>query len=177
MKKIIFLTVAIWTALTTVYGQDKEYQYHPWSEFQGDTVAFLTANFSNQTHFFNGKSILDVVDVLEQEMPVKKIAYLTYPETSTLQVIDLIFDERKQWKPFNQLHFYVGNFDKEYALDELKTIFKSTPKEIIPLTDSLRQRLGKFIFQEHAPASIFTAAKLSNLFNMTPETQDQIKGN
>lgn len=177
MKKIIFLTVAIWTALTTVYGQDKEYRYHPWAEFQGDTVAFLTANFP-ANKFFSKKSLETVLSILDKEMPVKQVTYLTsYPDGQRLQTIELIFDDRKQWKNFDQLHFFLIYFDKEYALDELKTIFKSNPKEIIPLTDSLRQRLGKFIFQEHAPASIFTAAKLSNLFNMTPETQDQIKGN
>lgn len=162
MRKIIFLTVAIWTALTTVYGQDKEYRYHPRAEFQGDTVAFLTANFSNQTHFFNGKSILDVVDVLEQEMPVKKIAYLTYPETSTLQVIDLIFDERKQWKPFNQLHFYVGNFDKEYTEHEIESVLELKPEQITPLTRELRHRLSRIIVRKHNLESNFSVIKLVN---------------
>lgn len=153
----------LFLALTTSANeQEKIYQYHLLSKFQGDTLAFLDVNFSNQTQFFDGKSILDVINILEKEMPVKAIAYLTYPETSTLQVIELIFDEKKQWTPFNQLHFYVGYFDKEYTELETESILGVKPELIIPLTQKLRQRLSRFIIQKRGLESNFSAIKLTN---------------
>ncbi|MCC8062438.1 MAG: hypothetical protein LIO68_04250 [Rikenellaceae bacterium] len=160
MKKIIILCAALFIALTAANGQDQEYRYHPWDEFKGDTTAFLNANFADQTQFFDGKSIVEVIDILEKEMPVKQIAYLTYPETSTLQVIELIFDERKQWKPFNQFHFYVGNFNKEYTRPETIAILNVKPEQITLLTQKIRKRISRFIFQKRSFESNFSAIKL-----------------
>lgn len=189
MRKIIFLTVAIWTVLTTVYGQDKEYQYHPWSEFKeknspyrffievnGDTTEFLLRNFHYQRTLFAGKSLGTVFEILDKEMSVKKIAYITkYPENNTLNGIDLIFDERTKWNELGQLHFYIFGFDREYSIDELRIIFGNEPNTLIPFNKKLRQRITSFIFDTEPTSLIFSPQKLPDPSTLSPAVLQQSK--
>lgn len=170
MKKIIFLTVAIWAALTTVYGQDKEYQYHPWRQFKSasvrntlDTVQFLRANFGGyyQNKHFAEKSLETVFQILDKDLPVKKVVYfMTYPNGNALQGLELIFDNRDQYKEFDQFHCFVSGFNGEYTINDLRTIFEGEPSQVIPLTKKLRQKLAQFIFKNHSATSFISVYTL-----------------
>ena len=175
MKKIITFCAAMTMLAHVAQAQSQEYEYHPWKDFKGDTTAFLDANFPTNI-FFKNKTIKSILEILDKEMPVKQIIYfMTYPDGQKLQTIELIFDDRKQWKNFDQLHFFLFYFDKEYNITELQTIFGAGPEQIIPLTKTLRQRLNQFGFQEHAPASIFSASKLIDPSSLPPEVLKKFK--
>ncbi|WP_281670759.1 hypothetical protein [Rikenella microfusus] len=162
MKKIILSVIVSFVAITTTEAQEQTYRYYPLSEFQGDTLEFLHANFFKQTHCFDGKSVLDVIDILEAELPVKQIFYRNWPDTMLLQNIELIFDDRKQDKIFNQLHFVVMKFSKEYTQQEMETILGIKPEQMIPLTQEVKQKLKQFTFDERFISTHFSDIKLTN---------------
>lgn len=189
MKKLITICAVMFITFTTVYGQDKEYEYHPWSEFKeknspyrffievnGDTTEFLLRNFHYQRTLFAGKSLGTVLKILDKEMSVKKIAYITkYPENNTLNGVDLIFDERTKWNELGQLHFYIFGFDREYAIDELRRIFGNEPNTLIPFSKKLRQQISSFIFDTEPANLIFSPQKLPDPSMLSPAVLQQSK--
>lgn len=116
MKKIIILCITLVVSFAA-HAQDykNSHQYHPWNEFKSgstptliDTIRFLNANFSeyHQNKYFEAKSLEKALQILDQEMPVKQIAYTVWEKDSTLQGIELIFDNRMCSKQFDQFHFF-----------------------------------------------------------------------
>ncbi|WP_281670761.1 hypothetical protein [Rikenella microfusus] len=164
MKKILLSVIVFFVAITTTEAQEQTYRYHPLDKFQGDTLAYLDTNFS-YPNCFDGQSILDIINILEQDLPVKQISYLcpVPPEgTPILQTFELIFDDRKQTKTFNQLHFWISEFDQEFTSQEMETILGMGAEQMIPLTPEIRQKLSQFILKEHPLSSHFAVVKFTN---------------
>ena len=79
MKRIILFIAISFMVITATKAQvarEQDYRYHSLAECQGDTLEFLLRNFEPQRHFW-GKSVADVIEILDREMPVKQIAYHT----------------------------------------------------------------------------------------------------
>lgn len=141
MKKLITICAVMFITFTSAYGQDKKYEYHPWRQFKSasvrntlDTVQFLRANFGGyyQNKHFAEKSLETVFQILDKDLPVKKVVYfMTYPNGNALQGIELIFDNRDQYKEFDQFHCFVSGFKGE---NNLRKIFEGEPSQVIPLT-------------------------------------------
>lgn len=167
MKKIIILCITLVVSFAA-HAQDykNSHQYHPWNEFKSgstptliDTIRFLNANFSeyHQNKYFEAKSLEKALQILDQEMPVKQIAYTVWEKDSTLQGIELIFDNRMCSKQFDQFHFFSGNFTHRYTISELRSIFKVDPEIPTELTKTLRKKLEQFVFQQNRMTLIFSA--------------------
>lgn len=76
--------------------QTKPWRYCPLSEYRGDTVQFLNDNFREQHTCFWGKSLYDVIEILDRDLPVKRMMYVSYPKSldSLFLQVELIFDDR-----------------------------------------------------------------------------------
>lgn len=98
-----------------------------------------------------GKSVADVIEILDREMPVKQIAYhaCEEPHDSVFQSIELILDDRKQYVFLNQLHFWAAGFEHEgeyHLTRDVESLLGFGPDEIVALTPELRERLKHLIF-------------------------------
>lgn len=153
MKKIILFIAISFMVITATKAQvarEQDYRYHSLAECQGDTLEFLLRNFYPSRHFW-GKSVADVIEILDREMPVKQIAYHTCeePHDSVFQSIELIFDDRKQYVFLNQLHFWAAGFEHEgenHLTRDVEALLGFGPDEIVALTPELRERLKHLIF-------------------------------
>lgn len=167
MKKIILSIAISFMVITTTkaqVAQEQAYRYHPLSEFRGDTLRFLSANFRQSQQFW-GKSVTDVIEILDREMPVKQIQYFTCPEPydSVFQSIELIFDDRKQYVFLNQLHFGIGGFEHEgeyHLTRDVEAILGFGPNRIVALTPELRERLKRLVLVPDGMAANFSSLKV-----------------
>ena len=165
MKKIILLLSVFFLSAPALQAQDQPWRYHPLSEFQGDTVKFLLKNFYPAQPFF-GKSVADIIDILDREIPVKQVMYTAHmePNDSVFQTMELIFDDRKQFVVLDQLHFWVTGFEHEgeYLLvRDVKSLLGFGPREIVALTPDLRERLKRLVVVHDTRGANFTAVRFS----------------
>ena len=161
MKKIILLLSVFFLSAPALQAQDQPWRYHPLSEFQGDTIRFLETNFCSK--YFWGKSVTDVIEILDREMPVKQIMYITFPEPydGSFQALELIFDDREQYETLNQLHFFLREFKHEgfyHLVSDVEALLGFGPDQIVALTPDLRKRLKYLVFVDGASTN-FTSAK------------------
>lgn len=96
MKKQIMFLLLMWASLWPVWGcgqtPDKP-QLIPWSEFKGDTIAYLESNFSSYTYYKRYYPNLKVSDVFSDlEIPVKAIYVDIMPgDSKDVRSIYLLF--------------------------------------------------------------------------------------
>ena len=150
------------TATKAQVAREQDYRYHSLAECQGDTVKFLLKNFYPAQPFF-GKSVADIIDILDREIPVKQVMYTTHmePNDSVFQTMELIFDDRKQFVVLDQLHFWVTGFEHEgeYLLvRDVEALLGFGPDQSVALTPDLRKRLKYLVFVDGASTN-FTSAK------------------
>ena len=168
MKRIILFIAISFMVITATKAQvarEQDYRYHSLAECQGDTLEFLLRNFEPQRHFW-GKSVADVIEILDREMPVKQIAYHTCeePHDSVFQSIELIFDDRKQYVFLNQLHFWAAGFEHEgenHLTRDVESLLGFGPMEIVALTPDLRERLKRLVVVHDTRGANFTAVRFS----------------
>lgn len=179
MKKIITLCAVMFTVFLSAYGQEQQYnyQYHLWKKFKSastrstlDTAQFLKANFTGgdllQQHF-DGKSLETVFKILDKELPVKQVSYIV--TNDKIPVLELIFDNRKQYKQLDQFHFNIDGFEQEGMLDRFKAII-GEPETVVPLTKKIRQQLGQIYLQKSQWRVLFISYTLPSLKNVPPES-------
>lgn len=131
--------------------QTKPWRYHPLSEYRGDTVQFLNDNFREQHTCFWGKSLYDVIEILDRDLPVKRMMYVSYPKSldSLFLQVELIFDDRWQYDTLNQLHFVVGGFGlegKSPSIRDVEALLGFGPNRMTALAPDLRERLKRLVF-------------------------------
>ena len=184
MKKIITLCAVMFTVFLSAYGQEHQYnyQYHPWKKFKSastrstlDTAQFLSANFTGgdllQQHF-DGKPLETIFQILDKELPVKQVSYIL--PNDQVPVLELIFDNRKQYKLLDQFHFKVDGFDQK----DILTLFRSIigePETVIPLTKKIRQQLGQIKLQRRQWKVLFMSYSLPDPSTFPPEELEKFK--
>lgn len=151
MKKIILFLSVYFLSAISIQAQEQPWRYHPLSEYRGDTVQFLNDNFREQHTCFWGKSLHDVIEILDCELPVKRMMYVSYPKSldSLFLQVELIFDDRWRYDTLNQLHFEVGGFGldgERLLIRDVAALLGFAPNRMTTLTPDLRERLKRLVF-------------------------------
>lgn len=79
MKRYLTILLVAITVATSFAQSGNAHVYRAFSEFTGDTVQYLKANFASQSEYFHGKTLGELLTVYEKDL---NIGAFTWSSTS-----------------------------------------------------------------------------------------------